>query len=99
MLSLSVAPGWKAGGFASWHGTGRADVLCSCGARTDLLVTVASKEWDGGSRSWIPAEDRAASQDMDASTPTQVTVGRWGSMNVFLCRADFTHPPQLIFQG
>ncbi|MBO0917762.1 hypothetical protein OIE64_22585 [Streptomyces brevispora] len=96
---LSVAPGWKAGGFASWHGTGRADVLCSCGARTDLLVTVASKEWDGGSRSWIPSEDRAASQDMDANTPTQVTVGRWGSMNVFLCQADFTHPPQLSLQG
>ncbi|WLQ42664.1 hypothetical protein P8A22_23610 [Streptomyces laculatispora] len=96
---LSVAPGWKAGGFASWHATDRADVLCSCGARTDLLVTVASKEWDGGSRSWIPLEDLAASRQMDANIPTHVTVGRWGSMNVFLCRADPTHPPQLGFQG
>ncbi|WP_123459769.1 hypothetical protein OG209_24860 [Streptomyces sp. NBC_01383] len=78
---------------------GRADVLCSCGARTDLLVTVASKEWDGGSRSWIPLEDLAASQEMDANIPTQVIVGRWGSMNVFLCQADPTHPPQLSFQG
>ncbi|MFG2405192.1 hypothetical protein ACGFR8_12835 [Streptomyces brevispora] len=96
---LSVAPGWKAGGFASWHATDRADILCSCGARTDLLVTVASKEWDGGSRSWIPLEDRPTADDMDANIPTHVTVGRWGSMNVFLCRADHIHPPQLSFQG
>ncbi|MFJ2419395.1 hypothetical protein [Streptomyces brevispora] len=96
---LSVAPGWKAGGFASWHGTGRADVLCSCGARTDLLVTVASSEWDGGNRSWIPLEDRATADARGTNIPTQVTVGRWGSMNVFLCRADPTHPPRLSFQG
>jgi hypothetical protein len=30
--NLSVAPGWKAGGFASWHLTGRREKLCDCGA-------------------------------------------------------------------
>ncbi|MER5279852.1 hypothetical protein ABT025_29515 [Streptomyces sp. NPDC002809] len=96
---LSVAPGWKAGGFASRHATDHVDLRCSCGARTDLLMTVASQEWDGGNRSWIPQEDRATADAMGANVPTWITVGRWGSMHVFVCRADPTHPPRLSFQG
>lgn len=55
--NLSVAPGWKAGGFASWHLTGRREMLCDCGAPMRLLITVDSKEWDNGSLSWRPIED------------------------------------------
>ncbi|MFC3578470.1 hypothetical protein ACFOZ0_35460 [Streptomyces yaanensis] len=96
---LSIAPGWKAGGYASWHATDPAPMLCDCGREMDLLLTVASKEWDSGSRSWIPLEDRATADAMDANIPTQVTVGRWGSMNVFVCPADPSHVPRLSFQG
>ncbi len=96
---LSVAPGWKAGGHAPWKSTEHVDVVCPCGAPTDLLMTVASQEWDAGNRSWIPQEDRATADVMGANVPTRITVGRWGSMNVFVCRAEFTHPPRLILRG
>ncbi|MFF1509140.1 hypothetical protein [Streptomyces sp. NPDC058326] len=96
---LSVAPGWKAGGFAAWNSTDAGPVTCACGSAMDLLLTVASSEWDGGSRSWIPLEDRATADVMDANIPTHVTVGRWGSMNVFVCPADVEHAPRYFFQG
>ncbi|MFJ7988804.1 hypothetical protein [Streptomyces sp. NPDC096351] len=96
---LSIAPGWKAGGFAPWTATDPTSVVCACGTSMELLITVASREWDGGSRSWIPLEDRATADAMDAGTPTHVTVGRWGSMNVFVCPKDAEHAPRFFFQG
>ncbi|WP_236245277.1 hypothetical protein [Streptomyces sp. CC210A] len=96
---LSIAPGWKAGGFASWHATDPAPVVCDCGQAMDLLLTVASSEWNNGCRSWIPLEDRPIADTMDANIPTQVTVGRWGDMNVFICRTDPAHSHRLVFQG
>lgn len=96
---LSIAPGWKAGGFAPRHATDPAPMVCGCGRDLVLLLTIASKEWDNGSRSWIPMEDLATADAMDANTPTHVTVGRWGSMNIFICPEDSSHPPRLIFQG
>ncbi|MEW2634832.1 hypothetical protein AB0903_25110 [Streptomyces sp. NPDC048389] len=96
---LSIAPGWKAGGFASWHATDPAPVVCDCGREMILLLTVASKEWDNGSQSWIPLEDLATADAMGANIPTEVTVGRWGSMNVFVCPENADHPARFSFQG
>ncbi|WP_086824916.1 hypothetical protein [Streptomyces sp. NRRL B-24572] len=97
---LSIAPGWKVGGFASWAATDPAPVECGdCGHSMELLLTVASREWDSGSRTWIPLEDRATAEEMDANIPTHVTVGRWGSMNVFACPTDTTHTPRFVLQG
>ncbi|MEU9296744.1 hypothetical protein ACFUAG_13970 [Streptomyces sp. NPDC057193] len=96
---LSVAPGWKTGGFAAWNSTDAGPVVCACGRPMDLLLTVASREWDAGSRSWIPLEDQATADAMDANIPTHVTVGRWGSMNVFSCPDDAEHAPRFFFQG
>ncbi|MGI5455448.1 hypothetical protein ACQEWB_20175 [Streptomyces sp. CA-249302] len=88
---LSVAPGWKAGGFASWHLTGPREMLCDCGAPMRLLVTVDSKEWDNGSLSWRPVED-AGNSAYGLSKPTQVVVGRAGSLRFFVCTLDASHP-------
>ena len=96
---LSIAPGWKAGGFASWHATDPASVVCGCGREVELLLTVASQEWDNGCRTWIPVEDLPTADAMDAGRPTQVTVGRGGDMNFFVCPADAAHPHRLFFQG
>ncbi|MER5717189.1 hypothetical protein [Streptomyces sp. NPDC002132] len=96
---LSIAPGWKAGGFASGHAAGPDSMVCECGRPMNLLLTVASKEWDAGSRSWIPLEDRPTAEAMDANIPTHVTVGRWGSMNVFACAHDPSHPARFSVQG
>ncbi|MFB7940173.1 hypothetical protein [Streptomyces sp. NPDC056049] len=55
------------------------------------LLTIDSSEWDGGSGSRKPVEDRDLLTHRDAS-PTQVTVGRFGELNVFACPVDPDHP-------
>jgi len=98
-VALSIAPGWKVGGFASWHLTDPAPVDCfSCGRPMELLLTVDSKEWDGGSKSWCPVEDQDRAGEPDANLPTQMVVGRGGSLNVFVCPADPIHPYRLSLQ-
>ncbi|XVU26897.1 hypothetical protein ACQPZJ_07575 [Actinoplanes sp. CA-054009] len=45
---LSVAPGWKVGGFAGWWLSDWHAVDCAvCGSRMELLITAASSEDDG----------------------------------------------------
>ncbi|MEY9934155.1 hypothetical protein ABH926_008819 [Catenulispora sp. GP43] len=93
---LSIAPGCKAGGWASWHLTDPWGQTCStCDADFDLLVGFDSSEWDG-IVSWKPVEDDA--DDRDAQCPTGLTHGRWGEMRIFVCSADVTHPFQLNIQ-
>ncbi|TJZ58852.1 hypothetical protein FCH28_01445 [Streptomyces piniterrae] len=94
---LSIAPGCKAGGWASWHLTDPAAVDCRCGAPMDVLLTLASSEWDGGSGSWRPVENTAVERG-GAATPTGLTHGRWGSLRIFSCPVDPRHPPRLNIQ-
>ncbi|QXE35642.1 hypothetical protein KQY30_16625 [Streptomyces sp. GMY02] len=94
---LSIPPGWKVGGFAAWPLTGPAAVDCACGSPMRPLLTVHDREWDNGSLSWVPLEDRGTIRTMGANTPTGVYVGR-GLMRVFTCPADPTHPHRLGFQ-
>lgn len=95
---LSIAPGWKVGGFASWHLTDPAHIACGvCGAPMPPLLTVAVSEWDGASESWIPLEDRDSVPDNRISDPTGVYLGR-GLMRVHTCPATPTHPHRLSFQ-
>jgi hypothetical protein len=95
---LSIAPGWKVGGYATWSVTGPQLIVCSCGTPMDLLLTIASTEWSGGSYSWVPLEDRELIRMSGANTPTRVTVGRGGSLTIFFCRADPTHGHRVSLQ-
>ncbi|MFB8040021.1 hypothetical protein ACFC8F_01840 [Streptomyces hydrogenans] len=89
---LSIPPGWRVGGYASWHTTDPYPMDCrACGTPMRLLLTIDSSEWDGGSGSWKPLEDRGLPTHL-SSTPTGVTVGRFGELNVFVCPADPDHP-------
>ncbi|MDV5143629.1 hypothetical protein R1T08_04845 [Streptomyces sp. SBC-4] len=98
MSDLSIAPGWKTGGFASWHLTDPAPVDCpACGTPMPPLLTVARVECDGASRSWLPVEDRAAADDPRVIDPVGVYLGR-GLMRVHTCPTDPTHPHRLSFQ-
>lgn len=94
---LSIAPGCKAGGWASWHLTDPASVNCRCGASMDLLLSFDSSEWDGGSKSWRPVEDSEANE-VGACGPTGLTPGRWGALRIFICPIDPTHPHLLDIQ-
>lgn len=95
---LSIPPGWRVGGFASWHSTDPSPMDCqACGAPMELLLTIDSSEWDGGSRSWKPLEERDLAPYAGA-TPTQVVVGRSGELNVFACPADPGHPHRWSIQ-
>ncbi|WP_256107320.1 hypothetical protein [Streptomyces sp. ODS05-4] len=95
---LSLAPGWKVGGFASWHLTGPAPVDCpTCGTPMPPLLTVDKWEADGASRSWVPLEDRAAADDPEVIDPVGVYLGR-GQLRVHTCPADPSHPHRLTFQ-
>ncbi|MFI0501952.1 hypothetical protein ACH3WN_03690 [Streptomyces albogriseolus] len=96
-FDLSIPPGWKVGGFAPWPVTGPEDVTCACGRRMDLLLTIDSREWDRGTRSWVPLEDRLVA-DTDANTPTRVVVGRGGRLMIFVCSQDWSHPHRLVLQ-
>jgi hypothetical protein len=96
-FDLSVPPGWKVGGFASWHVTGPQDVVCECGHQMELLLTIDSREWDTGTRSWVPIEDQELA-DTEANTPTQVVVGGGGRLLVFVCPTDWSHPHRLVLQ-
>lgn len=95
---LSIPPGWRAGGFASWHLTDAHVMKCAaCASPMDLLLTIDSSEWDGGSGSWQPLEERGLPPHRFA-TPTGVTVGRWGELNIFACPGDPGHPHGLSIQ-
>ncbi|MFE9723609.1 hypothetical protein ACFYQ5_08440 [Streptomyces sp. NPDC005794] len=98
MSDLSIAPGWKVGGFASWHLTDPAPVDCEvCGAAMPPLLTVDMWECDGASRSWLPIEDRDSGHDPHVTNPTDVYLGR-GLMRVHTCPVDPAHPHRLSFQ-
>ncbi|MBT2440358.1 hypothetical protein J7E93_09600 [Streptomyces sp. ISL-36] len=95
---LSIPPGWKVGGFASWHLTDPAPVDCpACGTPMPPLLTVAHGEWDGGSESWIPLEDREPTTPPMTGRQTGVYLGR-GLMRIHTCPADPLHPHRLSFQ-
>ena len=96
LFDLSIAPGCKAGGWASWHLTDPWHEVCAtCGADFDLLVSFHSCEWDGNT-SWKPVEDDA--DDAEAQEPTGLTHGRLGAMRIFGCSSDVSHPFRLNIQ-
>ncbi|WP_328723610.1 hypothetical protein OHT52_04365 [Streptomyces sp. NBC_00247] len=98
MSDLSIAPGWKVRGFASWHLTEPAPVDCPvCGAAMPPLLTVDKWECDGASRSWLPHEDQDAHSDPRVIDPVGVYLGR-GLMRVHTCPVDPAHPHRLSFQ-
>ncbi|WP_367047810.1 hypothetical protein [Streptomyces sp. Je 1-332] len=95
---LSIPPGWRVGGFASWHTTDPSPMDCpTCSTPMRLLLTIDSSEWDGGSGSWRPTEQEGLTPHPFA-TPTKVIVGRAGELNVFACPTNPAHPHRWSIQ-
>jgi hypothetical protein len=89
-FSLSQAPGWKVGGYASWEITDLIPMDCPrCRQRMDLLLTAASGEL--ARDAWRPEEDahlepsRTDRTWRSANDPTGVHVGREGCLRIFVC--------------
>ncbi|MEU9112842.1 hypothetical protein AB0D04_13905 [Streptomyces sp. NPDC048483] len=96
---LSIPPGWRAGGFASWHLTDPGPMDCrTCATPMELLLTIDSSEWDGGSGSWMPQEEDPKAPTCESATPTEVIVGRAGELNIFACPANPAHPHRWSIQ-
>jgi hypothetical protein len=99
-LDLSIAPGWKIGGFASWHLSDPRPMGCTaCGTPMRLLLTIATAEWDGDG-TWRPVEDAGEHGPalFPPSGPTGVEIGRGYSLWVFHCPESFDHPPATAMQ-
>ncbi|TYB48326.1 hypothetical protein [Actinomadura chibensis] len=97
---LSIADGWKVGGYASWNLTDPYPMVCACGTDMELLLRIASSEWDGGA-SWRPVEDAAGPTHHSLPAfgePTEVTISRGYSLWIFICPASFDHPRKLTVQ-
>ncbi|MEV0251640.1 hypothetical protein AB0H76_33980 [Nocardia sp. NPDC050712] len=94
---LCVAPGWKVGGHIRWGLMDPFPQPCpTCGTETEPLLTMASTEWDGATRSWIPYEDQA----LEAGTAIGpgVTIARGYNMILRVCPASPDHPHIQLIQ-
>lgn len=100
--SLSVAPGWKIGGWTRWGLSDPHPRLCgACGAPMDSLLTIASSEWGETSKSWIPHEDRevsASSLNPYPEQPTRVQIADGNNLHLYACPASLEHPHLVLIQ-
>lgn len=101
--SLSVAPGFKVGGYPHWSQDPEVPT-CSCGKKMDYLLTIDSAEFDGGTyERWLPeAEERVWSAPYEVRNLVQcgagLMLGDMGQINVFVCRACDPWEHRWIFQ-
>ncbi|WP_078489747.1 hypothetical protein [Streptomyces bikiniensis] len=95
---LSIPPGRRVGGYASWNVTDPYPMDCAVRATPlRLLLTVDTSEWNAGSPSWTPVEDRGLRPAPHAA-PTGVVVGNHGELDVFGCPADPGRPTRWSVQ-
>ncbi|MGY0458712.1 hypothetical protein ACW14Y_00450 [Kitasatospora sp. cg17-2] len=100
---LSVAPGWKVGGWGPWSFCDPWPMHCeTCDAQYKPLLTVGSGEWGGGSGSWIPLEDREEPSGptglRSRANPPTVTIGRGYNLQIYVCPTSFDHPHLEVMQ-
>lgn len=102
---LADAPGWKVGGWPPWGRTDPYPRFCAvCDVQMVPLLTIASFEWDSGTRGWAPYEDRAAAfatshvASQDPAQPTAVEVGSTDNLQLYVCPASPEHPHTDLIQ-
>lgn len=102
-FELSVAPGWKVGGWAPWGFRDPSPIICTCGTRMEPLLTISSCEWNSGSGSWIPIEDQASAANPANIypypwDPVMVNIGRGHHMQIYRCPISVEHPHFALMQ-
>ncbi|TYC69443.1 hypothetical protein [Streptomyces sp. CB01881] len=98
---LSVAPGWKVGGWPPWGLTDPVARFCAaCGAGMVPLLTIASNEWDAGSHGWVPCEDQhlAALRRAGVANPPKVQVSKGNHLQLYVCPESPEHPHTDLIQ-
>ncbi|MFJ7043005.1 hypothetical protein ACIQVC_06320 [Streptomyces sp. NPDC101112] len=102
---LADAPGWKVGGWPPWGRTDPSPRFCAvCDVQMVPLLTIASFEWDSGTRGWAPYEDRADAHaaghraDRNPAQPTRVEVGSTDNMQLYVCPTSPEHPHTDLIQ-
>jgi hypothetical protein len=95
--ALSIAPGWKAGGWSRWGRTDPVAETCpACDSVMVPLLTIASTEWDGDKRSWIPYEDQDRTEPsaswLDPVDPAMIRIGDGDTLQLYVCPVDPGHP-------
>ncbi|MFD0623305.1 hypothetical protein ACFQ2K_11335 [Streptomyces sanglieri] len=101
--ALSVAPGWKIGGWGNWSFCDPWPMKCpDCGGAVRPLLTVDSAEWDN-EQSWRPVEDEAACAapgvvHPQPQEPTRITIGRGYTMQIYTCERSSGHTPLQVMQ-
>ncbi|MFJ7900703.1 hypothetical protein ACIQ6V_09445 [Streptomyces sp. NPDC096198] len=94
--SLSVSPGWKAGGWTRWGLTDPMPRVCSaCGTGMDPLLTMATTEWNRGSNSWAPEGDQARDPLPPGVPPanyTRLILARGYDLQLHVCPVSLDHP-------
>ncbi|MGQ4484962.1 hypothetical protein ACN6LM_006340 [Streptomyces sp. SAS_281] len=94
---LSVAPGWKIGGWTRWGLTDPMPRRCpECGTEADPLLTIAGSEWNAGTQGWAPEEDRANLTPSPplptAQEPTGLDIARGSNLQLHTCPVSPDHP-------
>ncbi|MCX4743949.1 hypothetical protein OG455_00210 [Kitasatospora sp. NBC_01287] len=109
---LSVAPGWKAGGWPAPftfrdppESESDDERHCGeCGAPLEALLTIDSSEWDGANGSWRPTEEGPGAAELvghpyqSLREPTMMTIGRGYTLQIYNCTATPSHLPRTIMQ-
>ncbi|MFF0205185.1 hypothetical protein [Streptomyces sp. NPDC005017] len=100
---LSVAPGWKIGGWAPWGYGDPKPLHCDiCSARYEPLFTIDSGESSGWSDTWTPLTDlEKPSGPVGLRTPHDAPMVKIGSgyrMQIYICPTSFDHPHLEVMQ-
>ncbi|MEV4948991.1 hypothetical protein [Streptomyces sp. NPDC053755] len=73
--NLCHAPGWKTGGWTRWGLTDPVPRPCpTCGTETTPLLTLACAEWDPGTESWMPEQERTHPTPLLGTPPANFTL-------------------------
>ncbi|MEV7027305.1 hypothetical protein [Kitasatospora sp. NPDC093558] len=97
---LSVAPGWKVGGWGPWSFRDPWTMTCgTCEAVMTPLLTIATGDSDG---SWAPEEEQEIPPDATArhaiDDPVRVQIGRGYNLQLYICPKSFDHPHLEVMQ-
>lgn len=100
---LSLAPGWKVGGWTRWGLTDPIPRSCpACGTPMNPLLTIASSEWSTNTHSWIPYEDQDRPRPRlpapQPSKPTMLDLARGYDLQLHVCPVSPEHPHTELIQ-